>query len=92
MLCGDGAQGHLLGLGLDDGEAAPTCPGGACQEAHFDYVVEGGATILYIDGESETLTVGQAYYIRPGHNVHVDKDSEFVEFTPADQTPGINTL
>ena len=40
----------------------------------------------------ETLTAGQAYYIRPGHNAHVDEDVDLVEFTHADETPGINTL
>ena len=43
------------------------------------------------DGESETLSAGEAYYLRPGHNVHIDADTEFVEFTPADGTPGVNT-
>jgi len=33
-----------------------------------------------------------AYHLEPGHNVHIDEDVEFVEFTPADQTPGVNTL
>ena len=78
--------------GLDTGEMFAELPGGACQEPHFGYVVDGSVTIRYADGESEVLSRGQAYYIRPGHNVHVDKDVEFVEFTPADATPGINTL
>jgi hypothetical protein len=46
----------------------------------------------YTDGETEVVTAGQAYYIRPGHNAHIDDDTEFVEFTWADQTPGINTV
>jgi hypothetical protein len=46
----------------------------------------------YADGETEVLTAGQAYYVRPGHNAHIDDDTEFVEFTRADQTPGINTV
>jgi hypothetical protein len=29
---------------------------------------------------------------RPGHNVRVDQDAEFVEFTRADAAPGINSL
>jgi len=48
--------------------------------------------VRYTDGETEVLGAGQAYHLRPGHNVHVDEDAEFVEFTRADQTPGINTL
>ena len=46
----------------------------------------------YSDGETDVLTAGQAYYIRPGHNAHIDEDVEFVEFTLADQRPGINTV
>lgn len=46
----------------------------------------------YTDGTSETLRSGDAYYIRPGHNAHVDEDVELVEFTKADDTPGINTI
>ena len=78
--------------GLDTAEMFAELPGGACQEPHFGYVLAGAATVRYADGESETLLRGQAYYLRPGHNVHIDEDAEFVEFTRADQTPGINTL
>ena len=46
----------------------------------------------FTDGESEVISAGDAYYVRPGHNAHIDVDTEFVEFTRADQTPGINTI
>src|SRR4029077_9797003 len=77
--------------GLDTGEMFKDLPDGACQEPHFGYVVSGRVTMRYTDGTAETLSPGQAYYIRPGHNAHVDEDVELVEFTPADQAPGINT-
>ena len=41
----------------------------------------------YTDGRTETLSAGQASYIAPGHNAHVDEDCDLVEFTPADQSP-----
>lgn len=78
--------------GLDTAEMFADLPGGACQESHWGYMVKGRVTMRYGDGTSETLSAGQAYYIRPGHNAHVDEDAEIVEFTPADQAPGINTL
>ena len=78
--------------GLDTAEWFADLPDGACQEPHFGYVLRGTATVSYTDGESETLSPGEAYYIRPGHNAHVDEDVELVEFTPADPAPGINTL
>jgi hypothetical protein len=46
----------------------------------------------FTDGQTEVISAGQAYYVRPGHNAHIDADAEFVEFTLADQTPGINTV
>lgn len=78
--------------GLDTAEMFAGLPDGACQEPHFGYVISGQATVRFTDGETLTLSPGQTYYLRPGHNVHIDQDTEFVEFTPADQAPGINTL
>jgi hypothetical protein len=78
--------------GLDTGEMFAGLPDGACQEPHWGYVLSGSVTMRYTDGTSETLSTGQAYYIRPGHNAHVDSDVELVEFTLADEKPGINTL
>ena len=46
----------------------------------------------YDDGETEVISAGDAYDIRPGHNAHITDDAELVEFTLADQKPGINTV
>ena len=78
--------------GLDTGEMFADLPGGACQEPHWGYILKGQVTMRYADGSSETLSAGDAYYIRPGHNAHVDADVDLVEFTQADETPGINHL
>ncbi len=78
--------------GLDTVPMFADLPDGACQEDHWGYVVSGTFTITYTDGTKETMTAGQAYHIRPGHNAHIDHDAELVEFTRADETPGINTI
>ena len=78
--------------GLDTAEMFADLPGGACSEPHWGYIVSGQVTMRYSDGTTETLTAGDAYHIRPGHNAHVDEDVEIVEFTRADETPGINNL
>lgn len=78
--------------GLDTAAMFADLPDGACQEQHWGYVLCGQVTMRYTDGTSETLSAGQAYFIRPGHNAHVDEDVDLVEFTRADETPGINTL
>lgn len=78
--------------GLDTGEMFADLPGGACSESHWGYLVKGRVTIRYNDGGVDVLEAGQAYYLRPGHNAHIDEDAEIVEFTRADDTPGINTV
>jgi hypothetical protein len=91
------AGGMLIALeqwnaGLDTAEWFADLPGGACQEPHWGYCLKGKVTMRFTDGETEVISAGQAYYIRPGHNAHLDEDTELVEFTQADQTPGINTV
>lgn len=78
--------------GLDTAEWFAELPGGACQEAHWGFCLKGAVTMRFADGRTETIAAGQAYYIRPGHNGHVDEDVELVEFTPADRSVGINTV
>jgi hypothetical protein len=73
--------------GLDTVEMFQDLPDGACQEQHWGYIIKGSMTITYTDGRTEILAAGQAYYMAPGHNAHVDEDVELVEFTPADQSP-----
>lgn len=44
-------------------------------------------------GDTEVISAGEAYYIRPGHGAHIEEDgTEIVGFSRADQTPGINTV
>lgn len=78
--------------GLDTAEWFADLPDGACQESHWGYCLAGTVTMRYTDGQTEVISAGEAYYIRPGHNAHIDDDAEFVEFTQADRAPGINTV
>jgi hypothetical protein len=56
---------------------------GACETAHWGYVLTGRAHVRYEDGREETLSAGQAYYLAPGHRIEVLEDSEVVEFSQA---------
>lgn len=58
-------------------------PDGRCQSPHWGYVFEGGFTIRYADDE-ETVEAGEAYYIRPGHNVTLEAGTKVIEFSPAE--------
>jgi hypothetical protein len=75
--------------GLDAAPMFKDLPDGACWEQHWGYVLKGSGVIRYTDGTEETLSEGQAYYMRPGHvpKVSVEGPLELLEFTPADQSP-----
>ena len=73
--------------GLDTAEWFADLPGGACQEPHWGYCLKGQVTMRYADGETEVISAGEAYYVRPGHNAHLDEDTEFVEFTAGRPDP-----
>ena len=78
--------------GLDTGEMYAELPDGACPASHWGYLVSGQLTMRYTDGETETFVAGDAYFIRPGHNAHVDEDCEIVEFSVADVKTGLSSL
>lgn len=78
--------------GLDTAEWFADLPGGACQEPHWGYCLKGQVTVRFTGGDTEVVSAGEAYYLRPGHNVHIDEDTEFVEFSRVDEAPGINTV
>ena len=78
--------------GLDTAEMYAELPDGACPASHWGYLVRGKFTMRYTDGKTETINAGEAYYIRPGHNAHIDDDAEIVEFSVADGTTGLDSL
>lgn len=63
--------------GLDTAEWFAELPDGACQEPHWGYCLEGRVTMRYTDGTTDVISAGDAYYIRPGHNAHIDSDAMF---------------
>ena len=75
--------------GLDAAEMFKDLPDGACWEQHWGFVLKGSGTIRYTDGSEETISEGQAYYMKPGHIPKVEEEGplELLEFTPADQSP-----
>lgn len=39
----------------------------------------------YTDGRKEVVEAGEVYYWPPGHTVWFEQDTEFVEFSPAEE-------
>jgi hypothetical protein len=59
-------------------------PDDRCQCPHWGYVIRGRVRVRYKDRE-ETLTMGDAYYLAPGHTTVFEEDTEVVEFSPKDE-------
>ena len=78
--------------GLDTAQWFADLPGGACQEPHWGYCLKGTGDDA-VRRRPDRGDLGRRRLLRPpGHNAHIDEDAEFVEFTLADHTPGINTV
>lgn len=73
--------------GADATEMFAELPDGACQEQHWGYITKGSLKVRYTDGSEETYAAGQAYYMKPGHVPSTEEGAEWIEFTPADQSP-----
>ena len=59
-------------------------PDDRCQCPHWGYVIAGKLTYHTADG-AETYTVGDAYYIPPGHTPELFAGTEVVEFHPTEE-------
>lgn len=51
-----------------------------CQADHVGYVATGRLTVEHQDGTQVTLSPGDAYSIKPGHDAWVEGDEQFVGF------------
>ena len=56
-----------------------------CQAPHWGYLIKGELTVTYKDGGTENVHSGDLFYWPPGHTVKVDKDAEFVIFSPQNE-------
>jgi hypothetical protein len=59
-------------------------PDDRCQCPHWGYVLKGRVTFRFADHE-EVFEPGDAFYTPPGHGFLVEKDSEFVQFSPTQE-------
>jgi hypothetical protein len=71
----DPALSDLLFKGLPDDR---------CQCPHWGYVLRGQRHYKFADHE-EVYTVGEVYYVPPGHGPVAVADCEFLELSPTDQ-------
>jgi hypothetical protein len=61
-------------------------PGAACPVPHWGYVFGGSFTVGYSDGTSETISTGEVFHLRAGHDsLRSEAGVSYVEFSPADE-------
>ena len=56
-----------------------------CRAEHWGYVLKGSVILEYLDGSTERITAGEAFYSSPGHVYRYDEDAELIEFSPLAQ-------
>lgn len=71
--------------GFDFGPALEGLPHDMCCCEHWGTVLDGRMEITMHDGQSLTLSEGQAFHLLPGHMPAFPEDCSWFEFTPDEQ-------
>ncbi len=71
-----------LSAGVDTTELFMGLEGDMCQTPHWGYVLSGQITTTDAEGNQETVEEKELFYWPAGHNVKVNKDAEFIMFSP----------
>lgn len=71
-----------LGAGTDIAPLLKGLEDDLCQSLHRGYLMEGEVTVIYKDGQQETISGGDIFYWQRGHTVKVGKDAEIILFSP----------
>ena len=69
----------------EDSDPAPLfvgLPDDHCQCPHWGYVLRGTLTYRYLDGTTDVIGAGEAYYAPPGHLPLFHAGATIVEFSP----------
>ncbi len=74
-----------FGAGTDIAQLLQGLDGNLCHSPHWGYVLEGGITVRYADGSTETVAVGELFYLPPGHSVASPQGAEIVLFSPQNE-------
>ena len=69
---------------IDTGPMLRGLPGDQCPCPHWGYVFKGRLTFRLGDRE-EVFNAGDAFYVPPGHVPSCEPDTEYLQFSPAEQ-------
>lgn len=86
MVCGDMVLAHLRRtVEYPIPHLAQGLPDDVCGAEHWGFVLKGSVVFEYLDGPTERVSAGEAFYCPPGHVYTYDEDSELIEFSPLAQ-------
>ena len=86
MVCGDMVMAHLRRrVAYPIPHLAKGLPDDVCRAEHWGYVLNGSVRFEHLDGSTERVMAGQAFYCPPGHVYTYDEDAELIEFSPLAQ-------
>ncbi len=71
--------------GFDFGPALKGLPHDMCCCEHWGMITKGRMDIVTHDGQSLSLSAGQAFHLLPGHMPSFPEECSFFEFTPTEQ-------
>ncbi len=77
-----GGEHFTVAAGADLAPLLKGLEGDMCQSPHWGYYIEGECTVTYGDGTEEKIATGDLFFWPAGHSVRMEKDSEFVLFSP----------
>lgn len=73
---------YALAAGTDFAPLLEGLQDDLCQSPHWGYLIAGEIHATYSDGQTETISAGDLFYWPPGHTIRVERDAEFVCFSP----------
>lgn len=83
MVCGDMVMAHLRRtVRYPIPHLAKGLPDDVCGAEHWGYVLGGSVVFERLDGSTERISAGEAFYCPPGHVYTYDEDAELIEFSP----------
>jgi hypothetical protein len=94
MVCDDMVMAHLTRrVAHPIPHLAKGLPDDVCGAHHWGYVLKGSVIFERLDGSTERVSAGEAFYCPPGHVYTYDEDAELIEFSPlAEMIPNAQNM
>ena len=77
-----GAEHFKMDAGTDIAPLLQGLENDLCQAPNWGYLIKGDLTVTYTGGEMGDTHAGDMFYWPPGHTIKVNKETEFVLFSP----------